>query len=198
MEHEAFVDRVLQRLPASDPSAFSFTHWNHGGRPTDEGFGIMPVAGVDPQKVIDAVMDVDNYVGNVEHVSECRSVSDDRYAADGCVRFYQKVTIPMLGNVHHELVLYDLGERQGYRVAAWDILRSETDALPSKAGFRSDYNTGAWLVKPGVIGYALASAPKRGDVGFLKWKALTTGADVAASRVLKTNIEGLASWAMRR
>ena len=198
MDHEGFVGRVLQRLPAAPPAAFTFTHWNHAGRPTDEGFGIMPVAGADPDKIIAAVMDVDHYVGNLDHVAECRTVADDRYTAPAAVRFYQRLSIPMLGAVHHELVLHDLGEREGYRVAAWDVLRAETDALSSKTGFRSDYNTGAWLVKPGFVGYALASAPKRGDVGFLKWKALTTGADVAASRVLKANIEGLAAWAGRR
>ena len=198
MEHEAFVDRVMQRLPAAVPGDFTFTHWNHDGRPTDEGFGLMPAPGVDPEKLIAAVMDVNGYVGNVDHVAECRAIPDDRYTPPAAVRFYQKVSLPMLGNVHLELVLHDLGEREGYRVAAWDLLRNETDALSSKAGFRSDYNTGAWIVKPGVIGYALASAPKRNDVGFLKWKALTTGADVAASRVLKSAIEGVAGWAARR
>ena len=56
----------------------------------------------------------------------------------------------------------------------------------------------AVFAAPGLVGYALGSAPKREDVGFLKWKALTTGADVAASKVVKTNIEGMARWAARR
>lgn len=158
----------------------------------------MPMPGIDADKVIAAVMDVNAYVGNLDHVAECRTVADPRFEAPAAVRFYQRLSIPMLGDVHHELVLHDLGERQGYRVAAWDVLRAETDALSSKVGFRSDYNTGAWLVGDGLIGYALASAPKRGDVGFLKWQALTKGADAAASRVLKANIEGLAGWAGRR
>ncbi len=198
MEHEAFVDRVRQRLPATPPSTFTFLHWNHAGRPTDEGFGLMPVPGADPEAVIAAVMDVGNYVGNLSHVEECRPIEDDRFVPPAAVRFYQRLALPMLGAVHHELVLHDLGELQGYRVAAWDVLREETDALSPKVGFRSDYNTGAWLVRDGVVGYALASAPKRGDVGFLKWQALTKGADVAASRVLKANIEGMAAWAERR
>lgn len=198
MEHTDFVDRVFRRLPASDPTGLVFESWNHGGRPTDEGFGLLPVPGVDPDKLIAAVMDVDAYRGNVQHVSECRSIADDRYQPPQAVRFYQRVDIPVLGAVHHELVLHDLGERQGFRVAAWHVLRAETDALSAKQGFRSDYNIGAWIVKPGVVGYALASAPKRSDVGFLKWKALTKGADVAAKQVLKQNIEGMAAWAMRR
>ena len=48
-----------------------------------------------------------------------------------------------------------------------------------------------------MVGYALSSAPRRDDVGFLKWKALTTGADVAASRVIKDNIAAMARWAAR-
>lgn len=198
MEHLAFVDRVLAHLPSGTPGSFSFASWGHAGRPTEEGFGMMPAPGVDPAKLIDAVMDVDHYVGNVEHVAVCRSVADARFTPPEAVRFYQKVDIPMLGAVHHELVLHRVGEKNGYHVAAWDVLRSETDALNPKEGFRSDYNHGAWFVGNGVVGYALGSAPKRDDVGFLKWKALTKGADVAASRVVKSNIEGMIAWAKRR
>lgn len=198
MEHEAFVERVFAHLPAPPPAAWTFAHWNHGGRPTDEGFGLLPVPGADPDKIVAAVMAVDQYVGNIEHVAECRSIPDPRFSPPQQVRFYQRVDLPVLGAVHHELVLHDLGTRNGYRVAAWSVLRAETDALSTKVGFRSDYNHGCWLAAPGLVGYALGSAPKREDVGFLKWKALTTGADVAASRVVKANIEGMARWAARR
>ena len=150
MGHEDFVQRVMQRLPGSKPSSFTFQSWKHGGRPTDEGFGMMPIAGVDPEKIAGAVMDLDHYVGNVEHVAECRTIADDRFG-DG-VRFYQKVDIPLLGSVQHELVLYDMGEINGYRVLAWDVLRSETDALNAKKGFRSDYNQGAWLAADAGFG----------------------------------------------
>lgn len=194
----AFLDRVLQRLPATPPREFQFFHWSHGGRPTEEGFGLLPAPGLDPAKVIDAVMDVDHYVGNVEHVKVCRSITDPRFKPPEAVRFYQRIDLPMLGSVHHELVLRRLGERRGYQVAAWDCLRAETDVLSAKDGFRSDYSQGAWLAAPGVIGYALASAPRREDVGLLKWKALTSGADVAASRVLRANLEGMIRWASRR
>lgn len=196
MEHEAFVERVFQHLPPNPPADWEFWHWKHAGRPTDEGVGMLPVAGVDPDKFIAAVLDVDHYVGNVEHVSVCRAIPDPRFA--GAVRFYQKIDLPMLGNVHHELLLHDLGTRNGYRVAAWTVLRDETDKLSTKDGFRSDYNHGAWLVAPGRVAYALGSAPKRSDVGMLKWTALTTGADLAASRVVRSNIEGMARWAARR
>lgn len=194
----AFLDRVLQRLPASPPKDFQFWHWSFGGRPTEEGFALMPAPGVDPAKIIDAAMDVDHYVGNVEHVKVCRSKPDSRFAAPQQIRFYQKIDVPLLGAIHHELVIARMGEKRGYQIAAWDILKPETDALSAKDGFRSDYSQGAWFAMPGYIGYALASAPKRDDVGLLKWKALTTGADAAAARVLRANLEGMARWASRR
>jgi hypothetical protein len=197
-EVEAFLERVSSRLPATPPREFTFTHWSHGGRPTDEGLGLLPIAGADPAKVMAAVMDVGHYVGNVEHVTVCRVIPDARFAAPDHVRFYQKIDVPVLRSVHHELVMHRLGNRKGYEIAGWEILKPETDALSAKEGFRSDYSHGLWLAAPGVIGYALGSAPKRDDVGFLKWKALTTGADVAASRVIRANLEGMARWASRR
>jgi hypothetical protein len=195
---KSFLDRVIARLPAGSPQGFQFFHWSHAGRVTEEGFALMPIAGVDATKVIDAVMDVDHYVGNVDHVKVCRSVRDARFVAPEAVRFYQKLDLPMLGSVHHELVLRRMGELRGYQVAAWDLLRPETDALSAKEGFRSEVSQGAWIAAPGVLGYALSSYPRREDVGLLKWKALTTGADVAASRVLRMNLEGMARWAARR
>jgi hypothetical protein len=198
LEHEAFVQRVLAHLPATPPTSFAFDSWPHAGRPTKEGFGMLPIAGVDPAKIADAVMDIDHYVGNIDHVSVCRSVADERFTHPDAVRFYQRVDIPMLGTVQHELVLHRLGEHSGYTVLAWGLLSAETDSLNTRDGFRSDYNHGAWLAAPGVLGYALGSAPKRGDVGFLKFKALTRGADAAASRVLKGNLRGMAAWATRR
>lgn len=197
-EHEAFVERVLKHLPVGPPSAYTFAHWSHAGRPTEEGFGLLPVPGLDPERALAAVMDVDRYVGNIEHVVACRAVRDPRFTPPAAVRFYQKIDLPLLGAIHHELVLHRMGQKQGYLVAAWDVLRAETDALSGKEAFRSDYNHGAWFAAPGVLGYALGSAPKRDDVGFLKWKALTSGADVAASRVVKANIEGMARWARHR
>jgi hypothetical protein len=198
VEYLAFVDRVRKRIPARPPAGFHFESWPHAGRPTDEGFGLLAIPGLDPAKAIDAVMDVDHYVGNVDHVSVCRSIRDPRFVPPEAVRFYQKLDIPLLGAIHHDLVLRRMGTLDDWQVAAWDINRAETDALSAKEGFRSDYSQGAWFARPGLLGYALASAPKRDDVGFLKWKALTTGADAAAGRVVKANLEGMARWAARR
>lgn len=198
MELPAFLDRVLAHLPASPGAAFSVAHWPHGGRPTDEAVAFLPIPGLDPQKAIDAVMDVNHYVGNLDHVAECRGVPDSRFVPPEKVRFYQRVDIPLLGAVHHELVIERVGEKRGFLVAGWSILAAETAKLPAKDAFRSEYSHGVWLAAPGVLGYALGSAPKREDVGFLKWKALTSGADVAASKVLRANLEALGRWAARR
>lgn len=198
MEVNEFLARVLKYAPSAPPAQFQLHHWSHAGRPTEEAFGILAIPGLDPAKAIDAVMDVDHYVGNVDHVAVCRAVADARYTPPAAVRFYQRLDVPMLGAIHHELVLQRLGAHQGFQVAGWDILRKETDALSAKDGYRSDYSHGLWLAAPGMLGYAFGSAPKRDDVGFLKWKALTSGADVAAGRVLRANIECMARWAMRR
>lgn len=198
MELAAFVDRVLARLPATPPSGFLVQHWPHAGRPTDEVLGVLPIPGLDPEKAMDAVMDVDHYVGNLDHVAVCRSIPDPRFVPPRKVRFYQRIDLPLLGAVHHELVLERLGTRDGWLAAGWSLLAAETAALSTKDGFRSDYSHGAWFAKPGLLAYAFGSAPRREDVGFLKWKALTTGADAAAAGVLKGNLQGLGRWAARR
>jgi hypothetical protein len=197
MAQESFIDRVLQRLPKAPVTEYFFTHWRYADRPTDEAFGLLPIRGADPEKVLARVMDVNAYVGNIAQVVECRAIPDPVHTGPQSVRFYQRIRIPVLGDVHHELVLERLGQRQGYEVAAWHQLARETEALGSKSAIRSQHNDGAWLVAPGVVGYALSSAPRRDDVGFLKWKALTTGADVLAAKVIRDNIEGVAAWAAR-
>ena len=194
MEAEAFLQRVLSHLGASQE--FAFSHWSHRGRPTDEAVGMLRIES-DPSRLLAAVMDVDHYVGNVANVSACQSKSDPRFVAPA-VRFYQRIEIPVLGALQHELVLRPLGEHQGFLCAGWDLLAEETNALDAKRGARSEYNHGVWLAGNGKVGYALGSAPKRDDVGLLKWKALTSGADVAAPKVIRQNIEGMAKWAARR
>lgn len=198
MELPAFVDRVHAHLPSPLPSGFALVSWPHGGRPTDEALGLLPIAGLDPQKAIDAVMDVDHYVGHLDHVAACRSIPDPRFVPPARVRFYQRIDLPLLGAVQHELVLERLPERGGWLGAGWSILPAETGALPAREGFRSDYSHGVWLARPGVLVYAFGSAPRREDVGFLKWKALTTGADAAAATVLKGNLVALGRWAASR
>jgi hypothetical protein len=192
-----FIDRVLQRLPRTPPRDYYFAHWPHAGRPTEEGFGMLPVPGADPERVIARVLDFDAYARNLAYVVECRAIADPAYPPPAKHRFYQRIKIPLLGEVHHELAMERLGQLAGYEVACWHMLERETEALGARGGVRSQHNDGAWLVAPGLVGYALSSAPRRDDVGFLKWKALTTGAEVAAAKVVRDNIERMAAWAAR-
>lgn len=193
-----FLQRVLQRIPKTPVTKFHFESWNAAGKVTTEGFGLLPVPGADPDKMIACIMDGDHYKGNVDFVEENRSIEDERFVPPDAVRIYQRLRIPVLGNVHHELVLRDFGEHEGFRIIYWDLLEPETTRLNPKTGFRSQYNDGAWLLKPDLVGYALSSAPRREDVGFLKWKALTKGADVGAAQVVKGTIEAFVRWAKSR
>jgi hypothetical protein len=195
-ELTAFLKRVLERMPAATPSDYVFKHWSVSGKVTDEALGVLPVPGVDPEKFLGRVMDLDHYVGPIPHVVESRAVADPRFVAPETVRFYQRVKIPLLGDVHQELVIAR-STHDKWQIASWHMLDKETEVLSPKTAIRGGYNDGAWLVAPGVVGYALSSAPRRDDVGFIKWKALTTGADVAASKVIKDNIAAMARWAAR-
>jgi hypothetical protein len=195
MSYDPFVDRVFANLPRVG-SRFDFNSWKHAGRPTNEGVGIAPLSGVNVDAFARCVMDVDHYNGNIDFVAECRTIPDPEFDPPTTVRFYQRVKIPVLGAVHHELVLRDLGERDGWRVLAWDMHKG-TDALNSKQGARSDYNVGAWLVRADAVGYALSSSPRKGDVGRLKFAALTRGADAGAAKVVETNIKGMLRWSRR-
>ena len=193
-----FLDRVMERMPSEPLNKFVFTAWRYAKKPTSEGFGLMPISGVDPEKFIACVMDVDNYVGQVDHVLECRSIADERYQPPKAVRLYELISVPMLANLQMELVLEDLGERDGFRVVTWRQLDAETEVLNPKKGARSDFNEGVWMAKDGVFGYALTSAPRRKDVGLIKFTALTKGADKLAPAVIKANINGMLAWAKKR
>lgn len=197
-EHVEFVERIFQRLPQAAPSKFHFDSWKHAGRPTGEGLGVKSVPGIDPAKVEAAAWDVNQYTGNVNAVVECRQVPDDRYDGETQQRFYQRIEIPVLGSVHYELLMERVAERDGWQGVAWSVLRVETDRLDKRQGIRSDYNHGCWLSKPGVLAYGLGSAPLRGDVGLIKWKAMTKGADAAAPRMFQANIDGMSAWVARR
>ena len=85
------------------------------------------------------------------------------------------ISVPRLARIQHQLALVDAGTIKGYRVAYWYLIKDKTDALDPKSGARSDFNIGAWLAAPGVVGYALSSWPKRADVNALQWFSLTSG-----------------------
>lgn len=197
MPTDAFVERVFRHLPASTPPAFKFDSWSHADKPTQEGVGVLAISGFDPTGMIARIMDVGHYQGNINHVEESRAVADPNYVLPEAVRFYQRINVPVLARIHMELVLTDLGQRGAWHVIAWHQFDEATGRLDPKVGARSAYNDGAWLIGSGVVGYALSSAPRKDDVGRLKFAALTKGADAAAGRMVKANIEGMVAWARR-
>lgn len=195
MNDSAFLDRLFRNLP-SVGAKFDFAAWKHGGRPTSEGVGVLPQGGVPVDAVAARVMDVDHYVGNIDYVVECRAIADAATSPPSSVRFYQRIKVPVLASLHHELVMTDHGERDGWRVLAWHK-HEASDRLNPKQGARTDYNVGAWLVRSDAVAYALSSCPRKEDVGRLKFAALTRGADAGAAKVVKANIEGMVRWARR-
>ncbi len=195
MSSQPFVDRVFRNLPPLRGS-FAWESWKHGDQPTKEGVGVLPVAGVDVEAMARCVMDVDHYRGNVDHVEECRTIPDPACTPPRSVHFYQRIKIPVLGSLHHELVLEDMGDRDGWRVLAWRQ-HAGTDRLNPKEGARIEYNVGCWMLRPDAVGYALSSAPRRDDVGRVKFAMLTKGADAGAASVLQGNIEGMLRWSRR-
>ncbi len=193
MSADAFLDRMFRNLPSAR-GRFVFNAWKHAGRPTQEGVGILPMAGVDVGRMVARIMDVAQYRGNIDYVQESRVV---RAISDTQVQFYQRIKVPVLAEIQMELVLTDHGERDGWRVLGWHQVDDATARLNARRGARSAYNVGGWLIKPGAVGYALSSAPRKEDVGRLKFAALTKGADAGAAKVVKANIEGMVRWSRR-
>ena len=193
MSADPFLDRVFKNLP-SYGGKFTYKAWQYNNRPTSEGVGILPLAGVDVDKMAARIMDVGNYKGNIDYVEEGRVIKDNMPES---VHFYQRIKVPVLAQIQMELVLTDFGVRDGWRVLAWHQLDAETLKLNKKNGARSEYNVGAWLLKDDRVAYALSSAPRKEDVGRLKFAALTKGADAGATKVLKNNIEGMFRWSKR-
>lgn len=190
-----FLDDVFRRIPSAGVSEYSFQSWEREGRSTAEGIGLLPVANLDAEAIVDKVMDVKHYKGNIDRVGECRSISDGRFAAPGSLRIYQLIDLPVIGDVQHELALVDGGTRDGFRYVFWFLLESETAALDADKAARSAYSMGAWIMGKGMLGYALSSAPRREDVSWASWQALTAGADMTAKTVVKRNLEGMLKWA---
>jgi hypothetical protein len=196
MSDTAFIDRVFANLPRVG-AKYGFAAWKFGGRPTSEGVGVLPERGVDVEKLVARIMNVGAYVGNIDYVVESRVVADPKYVPPTAVRFYQRIKVPVLAEIHHELALTDHGERDGWRVLAWDLVEDATERLNKKRGARSAYNVGGWLIKPDAVAYALSSAPRKEDVGRLKFAALTRGADAGAAKVVQANIAGMVRWSRR-
>ena len=199
-EVREFLGRVLEELSVGGAgvTGYQFRHWQREGKPTHEALGIKAVPGVNPGEVIARVMDVDSYEGHIAHVEACRSWRNPAPETLESVHFFQRINVPGVAKVQHELVLVDAGTLKGYRIAYWYLLGPETEALDPQAGARGEFNVGAWLVAPGVVGYALSTWPRRGDLNALQWVLLTSGADGLAKQVVEGNIDGIAAWAKER
>ena len=191
---EDFLSRVNEHLPGLSRDKFSNDSWRYQDRPTSEGLGLKPGVSVDPEKVVACILDVEAYKENVKYVEEV-TVTE---RGDNYVIYTQKVKLPVLGGLQFSIKLEDLGEIDGYRVVGWNQDDARTEALDKKhGGARTEYNLGAWLVKPDEVAYALSAVPLKKDVGSLKYAVMTKGADATASSVLSDNIDAMIEWANR-
>lgn len=194
----AFLDRVFARVPATLTQEYVFQAWDHGGQPTQEGFGLLRVSQpLDPEKVVARIMDVDRYKQNLKRLELCHSVPDSRFKPPQSVRMKMLVDIEPVGKIQHELAMIDGGSRQGYRVVYWYDLQPETSRLDPSVGARSAYSVGMWFVNANAIGYAVSNAPVEQDVNAVQWGLMTGGADMMAKTVAKNNIDGMVAWSRR-
>jgi hypothetical protein len=192
---EPFLARVMKHLPGLSGGGFSFASWRFEGRPTKEGLGLKRGLDVDVDVLAARILDVEAYPGNVKYVESATITSR---ASDTSFVYLQKLKLPVLGGCQQSLHIEDLGERDGYRVIAWDQDDAGTNALDTRrGGVRTQYNLGAWLIRPTEVGFALSSAPTKKDVGSLKFAVMTKGADAAASVVVASNIDSMTGWARR-
>jgi len=192
MSAEEFLDRVMPHAAELSRDKFNYKTWRFEKRPTSEGVGIVPNLDVDVENLAAHVLDVENYPKNVKYVESIEMI-DKRSPTD--FTYIQRMSLPVIGKIQVQLNLADYGDRDGFRVVAWDQDDEGTAALNKKQGARTAYNLGAWLIAPDAVVYALSSSPLKSDVGTLKFIAMTKGADVTAGEVLRANIEGMVAWA---
>lgn len=193
---DKFIDRVFDKMFDALTHADHFTHtaWKYDDRPTKEAVGRLP-AKVDVDAMVARILDVEQYPGNVQYVEHVEVL--DRQS-DSDITFMQRVDIPLLGGLQTAIRVTDIGERKGFRVVWWHQDDAATDALDKKHGARTDYNLGAWILKPDEVLYALSSAPRKKDVGTLKYAVMTRGAEATIGEVLRNNIEGMVEWSQRQ
>lgn len=184
----------MPHVAALSRDHFSHTSWRFESRPTSEAVGLLPNPDTDIEAMVQHILDVEAYPDNIRYVEDIEVV---QRRSDTDVTYVQHMNLPLLGRIQVQIHLSDFGERDGFRVVAWDQDDDGTAALDKKRGARTAYNLGAWLLAEDVVGYALSSAPRKSDVGTLKYMAMTRGADATASEVLKQNIHGMVAWAHR-
>lgn len=191
---QPFLDRVFPHLADLKSDKFSHKSWKFENRPTNEAVGKIPDQALDVQKTVDCILDVEAYPENVQFVDR-NNILERRSDTD--FTYVQRMKIPVIGRVQVALNIADLGEQQGYRIVAWTQNDEETDKLPKKDGFRTDYNLGAWLIREDELLYALSSVPRKKDVGSLKFAIMSRGADATGSEVLRKNLGAMSDWSNR-
>lgn len=195
MSADAFLDRVFEHLPGMPRDKFNYKSWRFEKRPTSEGVALDPGKDIDVEKMVGCILNVAEYPKNVRYVDSTEILEK---TSDSDFTYVQRLSLPVLGGMQMAIRLADYGERDGYRIVAWDQDDAATDALDKKkGGARTQYNLGAWLLKSDEVLYALSSAPRKADVGSLKFAVMTKGADAGASEVLKSNIDGMVAWSKR-
>ena len=148
--------------------------------------GLKPYAGVDIDAMVEHICDAENYPHNVQYV-ESTEVVERRSDTD--VTYVQRMNLPVIGRVQVQINLADYGERDGWRIVAWDQDDDGTDDLDKKNGARTQYNLGAWLLREDGVAYALSSAPRKSDMNALKYMAMTKGAiSKLADRLLEKSL----------
>ncbi|MFT5429865.1 MAG: hypothetical protein ACI9OJ_000537, partial [Myxococcota bacterium] len=85
----------------------------------------------------------------------------------------------------------------GWRTLVWHLDVARTDALDPAEGARFDYNDGVWLIRKDAVAYGFAGAPRKADVGRIRYALMTKGADATAPAVTKSTLKGMISWAAR-
>lgn len=192
---EDFLGRVLEQLSDMNRGRFSSKSWRFEDRPTSEGVGLKPEIEIDVETVVQRILNVEAYSQNIKYVEDCQiteTISPSEFV------YVQRMKLPALGGIQVSLHMTDLGERDGYRVVAWNQDDAGTQALnPKDGGARTAYNLGAWLIKPTELAYALSAAPVKKDVGSLKYAIMTKGSDATAGTVLSSNIDAMVDWAQR-
>lgn len=190
-----FLQRVNERLLTMKRDGFTSESWRVAGQPTNEAVGLKAGVDVDPDKMAECILNVEDYPGNIKYV-ESITVSEQ---GDNFVVFTQKLKLPVLGGLQCVLKYQDHGERDGYRMLSWHQLDDQTAALDKKdGGARTDFNFGAWKIRNDEVAYALAAAPKKADVGSLKYAMMTKGADATGPGVLSNFIDTMMDWSTKR
>ncbi|MEI8083357.1 MAG: hypothetical protein WCI74_16085 [Actinomycetes bacterium] len=192
---EAFLARVLAKIDEIPRTGFGRVSWRYEDRPTTEGVGVKSGIELDVDTVVARIMDVMDYPENVKFVQSC-TILDQPSPSE--ITYIQRMKLPAIGGIQVALHLEDLGERDGYRVVAWNQDDEQTQALnPKQGGARTAYNLGAWLIKPTELAYALSAAPIKKDVGSIKYTLMIKGSEATATTALSSNIDALIAWSQR-